>query len=590
MSKISVPVLIVGGGGAGLTASMLLSKLGIESILVSALPHTSLLPKAHVLNQRTMEVLTETGAAADVYRKGTPPENMQATGWYAGVTGTHDGYGRCLGKLEAWGGGYTDPDYIAASPCRTSNLPQVRLEPVLKAHAESLGGDIRFGHELIGLTQDEDGVTAQIRNNDTKDEYEIRSKYLLGCDGGRAVGKLVGIKLEGQRDIMRMVSTHLSFNFSKYLKDPDVLIRWMVNPDFGGSWASGVLVAMGPEHWGVDSEEWVFHLQFAFDDQGAFDDEKVIERMKTTLGIADFNPKIHYISRWVMEGVLANKFRVGRVLIVGDAAHRHPPTGGLGLNAAVHDAYNLCWKLAAVLKGQASEALLDTYEAERRPVNANNIKNAVENALNHYTIDRALNISPEQTPAENWDELRPLWEHLPRSAEKRHSLNMAIGSQTIEFRHHNVEFGYTYRSNAIIDDGSAAYTPLDPVRLYEPSTKPGHPLPHAWVEREGERIAIGTLVYNGHFLLIAGEDGQDWVRAAQHIAQECKLPIRAATIGVLGSDYVDVRCSWLKNRSITRNGAVLVRPDRYIAFRSINAVADPTAVLRNVFNSILMKQ
>ena len=129
-----------------------------------------------------------------------------------------------------------------------------------------------------------------------------------------------------------------------------MLIRWLVNPDFGGSWASGVLVSMGPERWGTQSEEWVFHLQFAVDDPDADDADKVLARIRATLGIPDFAPEIHTISRWVMEGVLADEFRAGRVFLLGDAAHRHPPTCGLGLNSAVHDAYNLCWKLAAVLR------------------------------------------------------------------------------------------------------------------------------------------------------------------------------------------------------------------------------------------------
>ena len=135
--------------------------------------------------------------------------------------------------------------------------------------------------------------------------------------------------------------------------------------------------------------------------------------------------------------------------------------------------------------------------------------------MNHFAIDKALNLSPENIAEENWAEVRPLWEDLPESHDKRHALNKAIGSQTMEFRHHNVEFGYTYDSTAIVHDGSPEYVPLDPVRLYEPSTKPGHPMPHAFVEREGERIPLGTLVHGGHFLLIAGEDGGDWVEAAE---------------------------------------------------------------------------
>jgi 2,4-dichlorophenol 6-monooxygenase len=588
MTEYKVPVLIVGGGGAGLTASMLLSTYGVDSLLISRSPHTSKLPKAHVLNQRTMEIFTEVGVADAVYDRGTPPENMKATAWYAGLSGDHENYGRELGRLEVWGGGYTDPDYIAASACRTTNLPQIRLEPVLKAHAESLGrSEIRFNHELLSLEQDEGGVTARILDRANEEEYSVRADYLLGADGGRVVGAEAGIGMSGPRDIMKLVSVHMGADLSERMGDDEVLIRWLVNPDFGGSWASGILVPMGPDHWGPKSEEWVFHMQYATDDPDAMQEEKVLERMRATLGIADFSPRIFRISDWVMEGVIADRFRSGRVFLLGDAAHRHPPTGGLGLNSAVHDAYNLVWKIVAVLRGQAGDGLLDTYEAERKPVDQHNIDNAIANAMNHYKIDEALGLSPEKSADENWAELRPLWDDLPTSRDKRHALNCAIGSQTIEFRHHNVEFGYTYSSAAVVDDGSDPYVPLDPVRLYEPSTKPGHPLPHAWVEREGERLPLGTLVHGDNFLLIAGEDGHPWVEAAEKLAAEHALPLRAARVGVLDSDFVDVRCAWLKNREISSTGAVLVRPDRYIAFRSMEAVDDPKAVLTGALNQIL---
>ncbi len=557
------PVLIVGGGGAGLTASMLLSTLGIEHILVSALPHTSLLPKAHVLNQRTMEIFEEVGVAGRILERSTPAENMKATGWYAGVTGSHDGYGRCLGRLEVWGGGYTDPDFIAASPFRTANLPQVRLEPLLKQRAEELGGDIRFGHEVTGYRQDTEGVTTEVKVRDTGQTYSVRSQYLLGCDGGRTIGKIAGIELEGLRNAMRMVSSHISYDFSRYLKDEEVLIRWLVNPDFGGSIASGVLVGMGPDHWGTKSEEWVLHVQFPVDDESAFDDAKVIERMRAILGIQDFTPKVHLISRWTLEGVLANEFHAGRVFLLGDAAHRHPPTGGLGLNSAVHDAYNLCWKLAAVLRGKAGAKLLNTYGEERRPVNAANVHAAVSAAFNHFNIDKALSLSPDKSAKENWDELRPLWEDLPNSAQKRHAVNSAIVSQTMEFRHHNVEFGYTYASAAIVDDGTPPPVPLDKVRIYEPSTRPGHPLPHAWVEKEGARVALNTLVHGGKFVLIAGEDGQPWVDAGHELAERYGIDLVAVRVGVLEGDYIDARCAWTKQRKIGRQGAVLVRPPLY---------------------------
>ena len=207
--------------------------------------------------------------------------------------------------------------------------------------------------------------------------------------------------------------------------------------------------------------------------------------------------------------------------------------------------------------------------------------------MNHFTIDQALNLSTDKSPDENWAELAPLWEELPESAAKRHALNRAIGSQTMEFRHHNVEFGYRYDSSAVVPDGSPDYVPLDPVRLYEPSTKPGHPMPHAFVERQGERIALGTMVHGGNFLVLAGEDGDAWVEAANKIAAENDLPLVAGTVGVLDSDFVDVRCAWLKNRGISSAGVVLVRPDRYVAFRSIDAVDDPQSTLRDALSQIL---
>ncbi|MGO9701299.1 MAG: FAD-dependent monooxygenase [Xanthobacteraceae bacterium] len=581
------PVFIAGGGGAGLTASMLLSTLGINHILVSALPHTSLLPKAHVLNQRAMEIFEEVGVAGHILERSTPAENMKATGWYAGVTGNHDGYGRCLGRLEVWGGGYTDPDFIAASPFRTANLPQVRLEPLLKQRAEELGGDIRFGHEVVGYRQDAEGVTTEVKVRDSGETYAVRSQYLLGCDGGRTIGKIAGIEMEGLRNAMRMVSSHLSYDFSPYLKDEEVLIRWLVNPDFGGSIASGVLVGMGPNHWGTKSEEWVLHIQFPINDESAFADAKVLERMRAVLGLPDFAPKIHCISRWTLEGVVAKTFQSGRVFLVGDAAHRHPPTGGLGLNSAVHDAYNICWKLAAVLRGKAGAKLLDTYDEERRPVDAANVHSAVNSAFNHFNIDKALSLTPEKTAKENWDELRPLWEDLPNSAEKRHAVNSAIVSQTMEFRHHNVEFGYTYASTAIVDDGTPPLMPLDKVRIYQPSTRPGHPLPHAWVEKEGTRIALNALVHGGKFVLIAGEDGQSWVDAAHELAKRYGIDLIAVRVGILEGDYIDARCAWTKQREIGRQGAVLVRPDRYIGFRSKGGVKRHKDVLDRTLREIL---
>ena len=509
-----VPVLIVGGGGAGLTASMLLARLGVEHLLVSARPITSDLPKAHVLNQRAMEVLEDVGVAGAIAERGTPAEQMAATAFYAGFAGPDPDYGRRLARLESWGAGGADENWRGASPWLQQNLPQIRLEPLLKARAEELSpGRIRFGHELLGLEQDGDGVRATVRDNASGREYVVRCRYLLGADGGRRVASLIGVEYEGLGVITQTATLHVSADFSALAKDPDVLIRWIYSPQAG---VLVVMVPMGPERWGPASEEWVIHLNYPVDDPRAQSDAQVEADAREALGVPDLPMKIHKITRWSVEAVLASSFRAGRVLLVGDAAHRHPPTGGLGLTSAIHDAQNLCWKLALVMAGHASPELLDTYGAERRPTDERNAQRSLENAVNHFAIGAALGISHENTPEQNMEQLRRMWSGRPEDAGHRSAILRAMRAQSMEFNELNVEYGYCYQSAAVVPDGSAAPAPVDEIRVYQPSTRPGAPLPHAWVnDEDGNRLPVKDLVAPGRFLLIAGEDGQAWCEAAE---------------------------------------------------------------------------
>src|SRR5882757_897701 len=588
---LETPVLIVGGGVAGLTASMLLSSFGIPSVLVNRYPRTSQLPKAHILNQRTMEIFTDIGVAPAVLAQSTPLANLQGVAMYTAFEG--DGpaeqYARRIGYADGWGAGNTDPDYLAASSCPTANLPQIRLEPILKAHAESQTlGDIRFGHELLELTQDEHGVSAFIVDNDRETSYRVRAKYLLGADGGRTVANLAGISMADHVQLGHALNAHITADLTPYFDDPEVWIRCVFNPDHPEYLDFGcVLIGIGPNNWGHRSEEWLVSMPLVTDDPAASEPANVAARLGDSLGIRNFNPKIHHVSKWVMDSVLAETFQKNRVFVLGDAAHRHPPTGGLGLNSAVHDAYNLCWKLAAVLNNQAGAGLLDTYPPERRPVAAANIRASLNAAVHHFAITDALGLSTDKAAEENWAALRPLIEDCADSTSRRHGITKVFGESTNEFRLHNIEFGYRYESTAVISDGAPIAEPLDDQRLYQPSTTPGAPLPHAWVERAGERVALRTLVHRGHFVLIAGEDGHDWVEAAEKAAIRKGIALNTARVGMGDVDLVDIRFAWLKNRGISRTGAVLVRPDGHLAFRSHGAVEDPLAALDSVLNHVL---
>jgi 2,4-dichlorophenol 6-monooxygenase len=582
----AVPVLIVGGGGAGLTASMLLACQGVEHLLVSARPETSDLPKAHVLNLRAMEVLEDVGVAGAIAARGTPAEQMAATAYYAGFAGPNPDYGRRLARLESWGAGGADESWSAASPCRQENLPQIRLEPLLKARAEELSpGRIRFGHELIDLEQDADGVRALIREIASGRQYTVRSDYLLGADGGRRVAGLIGVEYQGLGVITQTATLHVTADFSRWAKDPDVLIRWIYSPQAG---VLVVMVPMGPGRWGPQSEEWVIHLNYPIDCEES--DAQVEADARKALGIDDLPMEIHRITRWSVEAVLASSFRAGRVLLLGDAAHRHPPTGGLGLTSAIHDAQNLCWKLATVLAGQADAALLDTYEAERRPVDERNCQRSLENAVNHFATGAALGIAPENSPEENMERLRRIWSARPEDAELRSSVLRGMRAQSMEFSELNVEYGYSYASDAVVPDGTEPPTPVDDIRVYQSSTRPGAPLPHAWVEDEdGKRRAIKDLVAPGRFLLIAGEDGAAWCQAAEELACAADVPLDTVRIGHLDGDLYDPRCAWVRQRQIQSDGAVLVRPDRFIAWRAPTAVDDPLAELVGAFSQILAR-
>jgi 2,4-dichlorophenol 6-monooxygenase len=349
-----------------------------------------------------------------------------------------------------------------------------------------------------------------------------------------------------------------------------------------------VLVPMGPKKWGPQSEEWVFHLTYHGDELRRTSDAQVEADMRLALGLGDLPMKIHMLTRWTLEGVLAERFRVGRVFIAGDAAHRHPPTGGLGLTSAVQDVHNLSWKLAAVLGGYAGESLLETYEHERRPVDGRNVQRSMENAAAHFELGATFGLDPSATAEANWAQMRRIWSGKREDAEHRSRALRAIRRITMEGNELNVEYGYRYASTAVVADGSPEPRPIDDVRLYEPSTRPGSPLPHAWIDDEdGVRRPLKDLVKPGRFLLIAGEDGERWCSAARALARANGIPLDALRIGELDGDLFDPRLAWQQYRGIERDGAVLVRPDRFIGWRSLRAAADPAHELANALQSIL---
>jgi 2,4-dichlorophenol 6-monooxygenase len=282
--------------------------------------------------------------------------------------------------------------------------------------------------------------------------------------------------------------------------------------------------------------------------------------------------------------VVADRYRVGRVFLAGDAAHRHPPTTGLGLNTAIQDAHNLAWKLAAVLAGRAAPTLLDSYEPERQPIGVRNVDWAMFTFLNHLVIDAGIGLLPGQPPEANRAAFEAYFADTPMGATRRARAAEVLRTQRTEFQAHDLEIGFHYPAGALVGDGTSA-PPADPMGgEYHPTTRPGHRLPHAWLEREGTRCSTHDVVPLGGFALLTGPAGSSWADAAERAAEVFGVPVRLARIGV---EYADVDGAWARLREVSDAGAVLVRPDNHVAYRAPAAVPDATEALITALAAVL---
>lgn len=585
MQDIDVPVLIVGGGGCGLATSLMLSQLGIRNLLIERHPAPGRLPKARYVSQRSMEVLRQFGIADSIYARSMPLKHISHIRWCTSLGGDDELDRRTFYRIESFGGGSLS-HYARDSACESTLFPQVRMEPLLRelATREEMG-DVRYHQQLVSFTQDAEGVSAIVQDRTTEKTYRVRCAYLVGADGGKTVGPALGAKLEGQTDLAHMATVYFKADLSQYWDDDESMTTWFVNPE-GGSWASGVLGQLGPTKFGRHSEEWMFHFSFRADDPSRFDEESLLPRMRELLKV-DVKPEIIGIGHWTVEGVLVDRYRWGRVFLAGDAAHRHPPTTGLGLNSAFQDAHNLAWKLAAVLRAQAHESLLDSYEAERRPVAAANIQWALMTFQNHQLTDGGIGLVRGNAEASRANFQR-FFADNQEGRTRRARLAQIMEVQRMEWQAHDIELGYHYEEGAVLMDGTPT-PPRDPLgQTYVPTTRPGHRLPHAWVMRGSARLSTLDLVRPGRFVLLVASDKSPWAEAARTLAQRAGLPLDVVAIGD-DTEVRDAERRWQHLREVSAEGAVLVRPDQHVAWRATGAQAEPARVLAAALRKILQR-
>ncbi|MGW1711932.1 FAD-dependent oxidoreductase [Streptomyces sp. NPDC002156] len=572
---VDTDVLIVGSGPAGASAALALSTYGVPNIVVTRYASLADTPRAHITNQRTMEVLRDLGVEEDVVAKATPQHLMGNTTFCTSLAGEE------LGRVRSWG---NDPLVQAAhdlaSPTRMCDMPQHLMEPVLVDAAVARGTRLRFQTEYLTHTQDASGVTATVRDRLRGDTYEIRARYLIGADGGRSkVAEDAGLPMGGQMGVAGSINIVFDADLSAYTAHRPSTLYWVLAPGATvGGIGAGLVRNVRP--WNEWMIVWGYDVTAGAPDLTTEYAEGVVRRL---VGDDDIPVTIKSSSAWTVNEMYAETYANGRVLCAGDAVHRHPPSNGLGSNTSIQDAYNLAWKLKLVLDGVATPALLDTYTAERAPVGKQIVTRANKSIAETAPIFEALDGLSPQTPEELWANIAARKDATEAAAKQRARLREAIAAKVYEFNAHGVDLNQRYESAAIVPDG----TPdpgfaRDPELYHQPSTRPGARIPHAWLTSGTRTLSTLDTVGRGRFTLLTGIGGDAWVRAAK--AQ----PLDIATVVVgPGQEYEDPYGDWAGLSEVSDAGVLLVRPDGFVAFRHAEAAENAEQLLTDALRQIL---
>ena len=584
MVDITTDVLIIGTGPAGSTSAALLATYGVENVVINRYRWLANTPRAHITNQRTMEVLRDLGREVEneAYMHATEQDLMGENIFCESLAGEE------IGRMKSWGKHpLKRAEHYLASPSRMNDLPQTFMEPLLFKTACSRGTQARMSTEYLSHEQDVDGVTTTCLDRLTAKNITIRSKYLIGADGGNSlVAEHAGLPFEGKMGVGGSMNILFRADLSKYVAHRPSVLYWVMQPgaDVGGI-GMGLVRMIRPWH------EWLIVWGYDINEEPPVVDEKMATNVARQL-VGDPELEIELLSAntWTVNNMYATQMQNKRVFCMGDATHRHPPSNGLGSNTSIQDAHNLAWKLAAVLKKQAGEDLLESFSQERAPIAKQVVTRANQSIGEFGPIFEALGMGDGTDPVKikaNMDKRT----HASAQAEaQREALREAIAFKSYEFDAHGVEMNQRYRSGAVVPDGTdePAFD-RDAELHYLPTTWPGARLPHVWVfARDGNEVSTLDLCGNGKFALFTGIGGEGWVEAAEKIARDLGIEIETRLIGPR-REYEDHTGDWARMREVGDAGAILVRPDQHVCWRSSEISKEPQTSLGRVLKSILAR-
>ncbi|MFE2325602.1 FAD-dependent oxidoreductase [Streptomyces sp. NPDC059385] len=539
-ADVRVPVLVVGGSLVGLSTSLFLSRHGVRHLLVEKHSGTSLHPRGRGINARTMELFRTAGAEHAIRRAASVLEGNQGILQATSLIDSEQ-HNWLIKEIDPSG------QLSRFSPTGWCLCSQNNIEPVLAAQSGAMCGDIRFSTELMNFDQDETGVTAVVKDRETGEHTTVRADFLIAADGPRSpVREQLRIPQTGNGELFHNVSvTFRSRRLPEVLGDLRFIVCYLMRPG-----ADGALLPVD------NGTQWVFHAPWHPEDGETledFTDERCVEQIRAAIGVPDLDVVIGGKAPWHAAERVAEQYSVGRVFLAGDAAHEMSPTGAFGSNTGIQDAHNLAWKIAAVLDGSAGMELLDTYEAERLPV-------AIA------TSERASARSAEHS--------HPGYAPPP-------TMGGGPGSGVL-----TTAMGYCYPRGAVV--GGDLGRPIIPEKLRLKGDT-GTRAPHMWLSHSGERVSSLDL-YERSFVLLSGS-GTPWRAAAEQVAGDLSVRLDAYAIGS-GPDADLVPqggADWAEVHGMSAEGAVLVRPDGFVAWRSEGAVPDPRAALRGALSTVLRR-
>ncbi len=561
-------VAIVGAGPVGLCLAALLRQAGVSAVVLERRGELHRLPQAHVVNCRTMEVFRSLGLDRKVVAAAAPISRLRFVSWCESLAG------RVLGRLSLIG---NDPSAIierlSFSPTNVVNLAQNVLEPILYDHLVAHGGVVRFDHDVISVSANESGTRLVVDNAGR--EFAIEADYVVACDGaGSGVRRGLGIEMIGPTSLQKFITVYFTANLDCHIGGRSGPLQWIVGPDVRG-------VLIGFDLAGTYALMCPYAEPNTPKDYGP---EVAAAMVSKAIGDTDVRFEITAISNWTMSAQIADRFTAGRIFLAGDAAHRFPPSGGLGMNTGVQDAHNLAWKLAAVIKGAAGVELLNTYEEERRPVVQVNCEQSVGNSMRLFQIDSVLGVATMApvTPQAALQPASPALDYgldgdTPEAVTKRAAVAEALQDQLEHYDSIGLDFGVRYETGALVQDGSDPL-PIEVTR-YVPSTRPGSRLPHAWLEKQGRRTSTLDLIKHGRLVVLAGADSEPWSRFVTEIASELGYPVDVHLIGATDG-YTDPQGNWARVGGPVGSGAILIRPDGHIGWRASKCDSNARASLR----------